>query len=94
MLSQLDINSPAGVLSGRILASLLQCPFSWMFFYFENAVMLAICGGVTYLVLENYPNAALWLMFLYTAALILFARLLGRLAWRLAEAMPLEDEPN
>ena len=92
MLSQLDINSPAGVLSGRILASLQRCPFSWILFYIENAVMLAICGGVTYLVIENYPDAFLWLMFLYSAALILFARLLGRLAWRLAEAMPIEAE--
>lgn len=91
MLSQLDINSPAGILSGRILASLLRCPFSWTFFYIEIAALAAICGGATYLVLEHYPNAALWLMLLYTAALILFARLLGRLAWRLSEAMPLED---
>jgi hypothetical protein len=92
ILSQLDINSPAGILSGRILTSLWRCPFSWMFFYFEIAAMAAICGGATYLVEEHYPNAALWLMLLYMAALILFARLLGRLAWRLAEAMPLEDE--
>jgi DNA-directed RNA polymerase subunit RPC12/RpoP len=92
MLSQLDINSPAGVLSGRILGSLLRCPFSWMFFYFEITALAAICGGATYFVLQHYPNAALWLMLLYVAALILDARLLGRLAWRLAEAMPLEDD--
>jgi DNA-directed RNA polymerase subunit RPC12/RpoP len=92
ILSQLDINSPAGILSGRILGSLLRCPFSWMLFYFETAVLAAICGGATYLVLEHYPNALLWLVLLYTAAVILFARLLGRLAWRLAEAMPLEEE--
>jgi hypothetical protein len=65
-----------------------------MFFYFEIMAMAAICGGATYLVEEHYPSAALWLMLLYMAALILFARLLGRLAWRLAEAMPLEDELN
>jgi hypothetical protein len=92
MLSQLDINSPAGILSGRILTSLLRCPFSWMFFYFESAVLVAICGGATYFVAERYPNAALWLMLLYTAALIVYARLIGRLAWRLAEAMPVEEE--
>ncbi len=93
MLSQLDINSPAGILSGRILKSLLKCPFSWMLFYFEIATLAAICGMATYFVAQNYPSAALWLMLLYTASLILFARLLGRLAWRLAEAMPLEDTP-
>jgi hypothetical protein len=31
---------------------------------------------------------------LYVLALILFARLIGRLAWRLAEAMPLADETD
>jgi hypothetical protein len=92
MLSQLDINSPAGLLSGRILGSLLRCAFSWMFFYFEIALLATICGGATYLVLKNYPNSYLWLVLLYMAALLLFARLLGRLAWRLAEAMPIEDE--
>jgi hypothetical protein len=92
MLSQLDINSPAGLVSARILTSLKRCPFSWAFFYFENAVMAAICGGATYFVETKYPNATLWLVPLYVLALILFARLIGRLAWRLAEAMPLADE--
>jgi hypothetical protein len=40
----------------------------------------------------KYPTATLWLVPLYVAAMILFARLLGRLAWRLAEAMPIEEE--
>jgi DNA-directed RNA polymerase subunit RPC12/RpoP len=92
MLSQLDINSPAGLLSGRILASLARCPFSWMFFYVEIAALAAICGGSTYFVATKYPNAVLWLVLLYVAALLLFARLMGRLAWRLAEAMPIEEE--
>ncbi len=92
MLSQLDINSPAGILSGRMLASIAQCPFSWMFFCLENAVLAAICGAATYVVIMNHPDAALWLTFLYVADLILFARLLGRLAWRLADAMLTESE--
>jgi hypothetical protein len=91
MLSQLDINSAAGIVSGRILASTKRCPFSWMFFYLENAILAAICGAATYGVAMNDPSAALWLVPLYVAAMIVFARLLGRLAWRLAEAMPLEE---
>jgi DNA-directed RNA polymerase subunit RPC12/RpoP len=94
MLSQLDINSPAGLLSGRVLASIKRCPFSWTFFYFEIAVMAAICGGAMYVVETRYPSATLWLVPLYVAALILFARLIGRLAWRLAEAMPLAEETD
>ena len=92
MLSQLDINSPAGILSGRILGSLLRCPFSWITFYIEIAILAAICVGATYWVEQNYPGAGQWLMPLYVAAMILSARLLGRLAWRLAEAMAIEEK--
>jgi DNA-directed RNA polymerase subunit RPC12/RpoP len=92
MLSQLDINSPAGILSGRILKSLTHCPFSWMLFYLESTVLWAICGAAAYSVATYYPSFSLWLMFLYAAAVILYARLLGRLAWRLAEAMPIIEE--
>jgi hypothetical protein len=40
------------------------------------------------------PLKLLWLMPLYVAALILAARLLGRLGWRLAEAMPDDEGPT
>jgi hypothetical protein len=92
MLSQLDINSPAGILSGRILKSLTQCPFSWMLFYFQITILWATCGVAAYVVATHYPSFSLWLMFLYAAVVILYARLLGRLAWRLAEAMPIIEE--
>jgi hypothetical protein len=63
-----------------------------MLFYFEITVLWAICGAATYAVATYYPSFSLWLMFLYAAAVILYARLLGRLAWRLAEAMPIIEE--
>lgn len=87
LLSQLDIGSPWGVLSGRVLASLVRCPFSWTFFYFECAVLATICGAAAYFLTDNNPMMALRFTPLFVAALILAARLLGRLAWRLAEAM-------
>jgi hypothetical protein len=87
LLSQLDINSPWGILSGRVLASMRRCPFSWAFFYIEGAILVAICGAATVAVAGGGPGAILSLAPLYMLALILFARLLGRLAWRLSEAM-------
>jgi hypothetical protein len=92
MLSQLDINSPAGVVSGRILRSLMHCPFSWLFFYCELALLDLACGGAAYLVFQYAPSWFLWLTFVFALAVILYARLLGRLAWRLAEAMPIVEE--
>lgn len=91
MLSQLDINSPAGILSGRILKSLVRCAFSWLLFYFLIILLDLACGEATYLVLQRAPNWMLWLAFIFALAVILYARLLGRLAWRLAEAMPIEE---
>ena len=90
LMSQLDINSPWGVASGRILASVARCPFSWAFFYLECILLTAICGGATYLVAKDRPGMIVWFLPVYVAALILIARLMGRLAWRLAEAMAIE----
>ncbi len=88
LLSQLDVNSPWGVLSGRVLASIGRCPLSWLFFYLELAAIAAVCGAITWVVARQDPSSVVWLVPLYVAALILFARLLGRLGWRLAEAIP------
>jgi hypothetical protein len=93
MLSQLDISSPAGVLAPRIVSSLAQCPLSWLLFYLEISALAAICGGTTiYLAIYN-PNVLLFFIPpLYVLSLILFARLLGRLAWQLGEKMAIEAD--
>jgi hypothetical protein len=92
LLSQLDINSPWGIVSPRILGSIGKCPFSWAFFYFECFVLAAICGGAMYLLTLRDPGLIVWILPLHVAALVLFARLLGRLAWRLADAMAVESK--
>lgn len=91
LMSQLDINSPWGILSGRILASLARCPFSWLLFYLESAVLAAICGVVVFVTMRIDLTYTLLAMPLYIAALIIYARLVGRLGWRLAEAMPANE---
>jgi DNA-directed RNA polymerase subunit M/transcription elongation factor TFIIS len=92
ILSQLDFNSPAGLLSGRILSSMKKCPFSWILFYIEVAVIAAICGVASYLVEMRAPSWSFGLMIAYGAAMVLLARLLGRLAWQLAEATSVEEK--
>jgi predicted Zn finger-like uncharacterized protein len=110
-LSQLDNATPMGIVSGRVIASIGRCPFSWAFFYFECAVVIAICALATLLVTSgpgevarvvtfrgntiNFagsPFTLLWLTPLYVAAMIILARLLGRLGWRLAEAESTDEE--
>jgi DNA-directed RNA polymerase subunit RPC12/RpoP len=92
ILSQLDINSPFGIASGRMLGSLLRCPFSWAFFYLEWLAIVVICDGATYLAAKRNPELTIWILPLWVAGIMLFARLLGRLAWRLADAMAVETK--
>jgi hypothetical protein len=73
------------VISGRIFATLRRCPGSWLLFYIESALLIGGCLAVAAIaaLLNVYP---LWPMPMYVAAFLLYARLLGRLGWVLAEA--------
>jgi hypothetical protein len=88
LLSQFDVDSPWAILSGRVLASLVRCPFSWLMFYLEVAVLVAGCVAATYYGGQLGPLMLAVLIPLYVAAVLLWARLLGRLGWKLAESMP------
>jgi hypothetical protein len=81
LLSQLDISSIWAVLSPKVLRSMVRWPFSWLTFYVESAIIIAACLAAAY-------TGILWLLVpVAVAALILYARLLGRLGWRLAEGL-------
>jgi hypothetical protein len=87
-LSQLEFGTMFGIISGRILASIAKCPLSWMMHYLETTALVALCVGVS---LADRYLGALTLFVLVpvaVAAAILLARILGRLAWKLAETMP------
>jgi DNA-directed RNA polymerase subunit RPC12/RpoP len=87
MLSQLDISSPFAVLSGTVLTSLARCPFSWLLFYVETGLLATVCVLAT--VFAGQLVLVLTLVIpLSIVAVFLYARLLGRLAWKLAETMP------
>ncbi len=97
ILSQLHINSMFGVLSPRILGTLLRCPFSWALFYLETFALLALCGVTIILLAGDNPQTVIWFTPLFVAVMILLARLLGRLAWYLSEKLTtvheVSDEP-
>jgi len=84
VLSQLDVGSPFGILSFRILPSFLHCPVSWLMFYVETAALIGGCLAMSYFVHPILCTPV------YVMVALLYARLLGRLGWRLAEAMSLE----
>jgi DNA-directed RNA polymerase subunit RPC12/RpoP len=88
VLSQLDVGSIWGVLSPRVVKSLLRCPFSWMTFLLETAAIAAAWIAGTELTARMGFNPLIPAALLGTIGMFLYARLLGRLAWRLAEVMP------
>lgn len=91
ILSQLEFDSPFAVVSSHVLASVVRCPLSWLLFYAEVALVAAICMATTFYLATLAPGAMPLLVPLYVAALIVSARLLGRLSWGLAEEMSVED---
>jgi DNA-directed RNA polymerase subunit RPC12/RpoP len=83
VLSQLDQGSMFGILSFRVLLSLARCPLSWVMFYLESFALFAGCIAIGYFV-PHVLCAPIFVM-----AVFLYARLLGRLGWKLAESMPI-----
>ncbi len=88
LLSQLDVGSAFGVASPRVIASLVRLPLTWLMFYSEIALLVAFCVGATIAVELILPILGYALVPFYIAAILLAARILGRLAWKLAESMP------
>jgi DNA-directed RNA polymerase subunit RPC12/RpoP len=88
VLSQLDVGSIWGVLSPRLLTTLVRCPFSWLMFFAETAAMAALFIAGVFGAAAIGINPLIVAAPLGAAIFILYARLLGRLAWRIAEAVP------
>jgi hypothetical protein len=91
-LSQLASSSPWSIASGKVLANMARRPFSCLLFYFESALLAAICTAAGVWSAQYHHLAPVLLAPLYVAALLLFCRLMGRLAWRIAG--PREEEKD
>jgi hypothetical protein len=95
LLSNLEQSSAAAVFSPRLLASLGRCAGAWLLFYIESALL----AGVTLAGMELMARGPAWLLYLlpftFVGWLLAYMRLIGRLAWWLAERMPAREvEPS
>jgi hypothetical protein len=88
LLSQLDIGSPAAVLSGKMLASYGRVPGTWFLFLVESVLLWAACEGIFAAAIVIHPAILFLVPPMVVLAGILYARLVGRLAWAIAEATP------
>lgn len=99
-LSQLAANSPWTLVSGNVLANMARRPFSCLLFYIESALLAAVCTVAVVLTADYHHLVPVLFAPLYVAALLLYCRLLGRLAWRIAvpggmeEATPEEKQES
>jgi hypothetical protein len=91
VLSQLDNGSMFGILSYRVLISLGRCLFSWTTFYIETGALFALCALVAYFAEHTHILFTLLFTPLFVMSVFLYGRLLGRLGWRLADAMPAQS---
>lgn len=94
LLSQLSGGSTFELIDLRVLGGLARCPFSTLLFYIESAMLGSVCAGATVVAAQYHIALPLALAPLYVGAAIIYARLVGRLGLRIADAMPaLEDPP-
>jgi DNA-directed RNA polymerase subunit RPC12/RpoP len=91
LLSQLAGNSTWELIELKVLGTMVRCPFSMILFYLESACLAVICAAAGLLAYQYHEYLPLAFAPLYALCLFLYARLLGRLGWRLTEAAPVED---
>ncbi len=92
LLGALLESSPFGILSPRLAFTLVRCPGPWLLFYVESAIIAAAACGAAWAFVEFTAYGAFVLPLIATAAMLLYMRLLGRLAWWLAETLPGEED--
>lgn len=91
LLSMLDIGSPLAPLSPKILASLVRAPGSWLMFLVESGLALAGLAAVGLGLAQWSPLGLVYFAPIFVLASVWYFRLLGRLAWVLAEVMVTEE---
>jgi hypothetical protein len=88
LLSQLAANYTWELIDLKVLGAMVRRPFSMIVFYFESAGLAALCAWAAYALWQRHELLPLVLTPLYVGCLLIYARLLGRLAWVLSDAMP------
>jgi hypothetical protein len=93
LLSQLAGNSTWELVDLKVLGAAVRCPFSMMLFYFQSACLLALCAAAVIFAGQRNIYFVLVTAPLLVGCVIIYARLLGRLGWRISEKIKI-DEPE
>ena len=93
LMAMLETNSPMDPLSAPVWRSLIYAWWGWALFYIETTLLIAAVGCLTLLSAAYVPVVGLVLTApMLVALLMIYFRLLGRLAWHCAQVAP-DDEP-
>jgi hypothetical protein len=94
ILSQLEVGSAFAIASPRVIGSFFRVPGSWLMFYVIVGLVLLVCIGATFVAALAGNVFVAGLVPLYIFAIVLCARLLGRLAWKISESVPVHDDED
>ena len=86
LLSSLDIGSPLGIFSPRLFASLFRCAGHWLLFYIVSGLLAGAAAYAAVQLLSRPALAMVVIPSLAVATLLVYMRLIGRLAWWIAES--------
>ncbi len=87
-LSTLEASSPFSLVMPGVLGSLGRWPGNWLLFYLLSAIDFVITGIAVLLLMNQGVPGLLIAIAPALAALVLYFRLLGRLAWRIRDGSP------
>jgi hypothetical protein len=92
LLSRLEAATPLGFLTRPILWSLVHCWSAWMMMYLQSGILVFVSGWFSWrLLIQGWPFAGAAVSFVVVAALMLYCRLLGRLARHCSSTLPLKS---
>jgi DNA-directed RNA polymerase subunit M/transcription elongation factor TFIIS len=87
LLSQLAGGSSWELINLRVLWGMSRCPFSTLLFYVESSALAGVCMAATVVAAQVHSVLPLALAPMYVGCAMIYARLLGRYGWRLAESV-------
>jgi DNA-directed RNA polymerase subunit M/transcription elongation factor TFIIS len=85
-------NTALGVISPRLLVTLVRCPGPWLLFYAESAILATATGGALYGVSLGGTAGVIAAPLITMGAMVVYMRLLGRLAWWISDATAVEED--
>ena len=93
ILSALEQGSAFALFSPRLAASLGRCFVPWFAFYVASLLLVGGAGALAWALFDNQSFLAkLPIPWLIVALILVYMRMIGRLGWWIADAMPAPSE--